>query len=97
MSAGNTKTDGNKGNNYPWQIGMLKLLKSIYSAIVSSSPGSIPAGSILDDYFEGATNAQTIALYQAFRASNPTVKIISRKMMVNNTTLTSGLYIEYIP
>lgn len=34
MSIGNLKTDGNKGNNFPWQ---LKMLQGIQSIIDSSS------------------------------------------------------------
>ena len=30
MSIGNLKTDGNKGNNFPWQLRMLKGLQDLY-------------------------------------------------------------------
>ena len=35
MSIGNLKTDGNKGNNFPWQLKMLKGLQGIINAIAS--------------------------------------------------------------
>ena len=37
MSIGNLKTDGNKGNNFPWQLKMLKGLQGIINAIIASS------------------------------------------------------------
>ena len=37
MSAGDLKTDGLKGNNFPWQLKMLKGLQSIIDAINSST------------------------------------------------------------
>jgi hypothetical protein len=33
MSIGNLKTDGNKGNNFPWQLKMLQGLQGIIDAI----------------------------------------------------------------
>lgn len=35
MSVGNLKTDGQKGNNFPWQLKMLKGLQSIYTTLVN--------------------------------------------------------------
>ena len=32
MSIGNTKTQGNKGNNFPYQLGVLKLLEQVVAA-----------------------------------------------------------------
>lgn len=37
MSVGNLKTDGQKGNNFPWQLRMLKGLQGIINAIIASS------------------------------------------------------------
>jgi hypothetical protein len=37
MSVGNLKTDGQKGNNFPWQLKMLKGLQGIINAIASST------------------------------------------------------------
>jgi hypothetical protein len=89
MSVGNTKDYGNKwGNNFPYQLAVLKLLDQIANVT--------PASAVSDAYFEGATNAATIALYQAWKVANPTRQVVSRIMMVDNTTLKSGLYIEYI-
>lgn len=89
MSIGNTKDKGNNyGNNYPYQLAVLKLLDQIANVT--------PASSVSDAYFEGATNAATIALYQAWKVANPTRQVVSRIMMVDNTTQQSGLYIEYI-
>lgn len=35
MSIGNLKDYGNKGNNFPWQLKMLKGLQSIYTTLVN--------------------------------------------------------------
>jgi hypothetical protein len=35
MSVGNLKTDGLKGNNFPWQLKMLKGLQGIINAIIA--------------------------------------------------------------
>lgn len=47
MSIGNSKTDGNKGNNFPWQLRMLKGLQDLYDTnfetaiVVVECPGPI--------------------------------------------------------
>lgn len=41
MSIGNLKTDGNKGNNFPWQLRMLKGLQGIINAIIAI-PAPVP-------------------------------------------------------
>ena len=33
MSIGNLKTDGNKGNNFPWQLKMLQGIQGIINAL----------------------------------------------------------------
>ena len=38
MSIGNLKTDGNKGNNFPWQLKMLQGLQGIINAIFATAP-----------------------------------------------------------
>lgn len=35
MSVGNLKTEGQKGNNFPWQLKMLKGLQGIYTTLVN--------------------------------------------------------------
>jgi len=35
MSVGDLKTDGQKGNNFPWQLKMLKGLQGIYNTLVN--------------------------------------------------------------
>ena len=60
MSVGNLKTDGQKGNNFPWQLKMLQGLQGIIDALTAgtccppelrtpivayeTTPGSIPDG-----------------------------------------------------
>jgi hypothetical protein len=60
MSVGNLKTDGQKGNNFPWQLKMLQGIQGIITAVTASAccptqrrtpvvvydtlPGSVPNG-----------------------------------------------------
>lgn len=39
MSIGNTKTSGNKGNNFPFQLAVLKLLDNILAATLAGGGG----------------------------------------------------------
>jgi len=43
MSVGDLKTDGLKGNNFPWQLKMLKGLQGIIDAIFAIAPVPPPA------------------------------------------------------
>lgn len=43
MSVGNLKTDGQKGNNFPWQLQMLKGLQVIIDALAGIKPCCPPA------------------------------------------------------
>jgi hypothetical protein len=49
MSVGNLKTDGQKGNNFPWQLRMLKGLQAIAPNIRTpnvysdTGPGTLPS------------------------------------------------------
>jgi len=40
MSVGNLKTDGQKGNNFPWQLKMLKGLQGIINSFATITPPS---------------------------------------------------------
>lgn len=95
MSSGDTKTDGNKGNNFPFQIGMLKLLQQIL-AVTGASGGTPINSSISQQYFQNADNVTTAADYQTWKTANPSSKVVSRTYMIGNGGLT-GLLIEYIP
>jgi hypothetical protein len=54
MSIGNIKDNGNKGNNYPYQYAVLKLLDSILTAVSGGGGGGCPCPS----------NAQEVTLAQ---------------------------------
>lgn len=40
MSIGNLKSEGNKGNNFPWQLRMLRGLQAIVDALTGNTIGS---------------------------------------------------------
>jgi hypothetical protein len=41
MSIGNVKTEGNKGNNFPWQLKMLLGLQGIIDALSGTTAGQV--------------------------------------------------------
>jgi hypothetical protein len=72
MSIGNLKTNGNKGNNFPYQLAVLELLRQIASGtggsgvarassmIRSSSAGSISAGAKSVSFYNSGTVNATV-------------------------------------
>jgi hypothetical protein len=63
MSIGNLKTQGGKGTNYPYQLGVLTLLKQISSAL-GAVPGVV-LPKALNVVVDGTTpvNAKSVSLY----------------------------------
>ena len=78
MSIGNLKTDGNKGNNFPWQLKVLQGLDRILSVI--SGTGSYLAPQARVTNILRVTNAGTItagkysASFANVGSANATVK-----------------------
>ena len=77
MSVGNLKTDGQKGNNFPWQLKMLQGIQGIIDALnhgvccppqqrtpvvaYDNSPGGIPPGTYGFSIANVGTAAGTVA------------------------------------
>ena len=55
MSVGNLKTDGQKGNNFPWQLQMLKGLQGIIDALTAGvcCPPELRLPIIINDSLTG--------------------------------------------
>jgi hypothetical protein len=53
MSVGNLKTDGQKGNNFPWQLQMLKGLQGIIDILNKGVPSQVRLPIIINDSLTG--------------------------------------------
>jgi hypothetical protein len=64
MSVGNLKTDGQKGNNYPWQLKMLQGLQGIIDALTVGTccPPEIRNTNIVSATGVGTVPANTYSL-----------------------------------
>jgi len=84
MSIGNLKTDGNKGNNFPWQLKMLQGIDALLSAFTSST-SSFLAPKTKTTTISRPTGAGTIAAgaksvsIANVGANNGTVKTVTLK------------------
>jgi hypothetical protein len=95
MSIGNLKTDGNKGNNFPWQLRMLKGLQGITDqANVQITPGINTVNGLTSmDYYTGATGKLlTLSIYNP----DTTVSIlVSTDGGSNYISISTGITINY--
>ena len=84
MSVGNLKTDGQKGNNFPWQYKMLVGLDSILSALSGGGSFLAPQTRITNILRSSAAGTITAGKYSASFANmstttNATVKGVTLK------------------
>lgn len=84
MSIGNTKSYGNKGNNFPYQLGTLKLAamsQLMYCVEVTVSNTSVAAlATDINNYF----------------VANPTFYLISKQLVYVGTTYTAFLTVSNV-
>ena len=57
MSVGNLKTDGQKGNNFPWQLKMLQGFTSMINALLGNTVGATKVTTILRPTTSGTITA----------------------------------------
>lgn len=69
MSAGNLKDNGNKGNNFPYQLGVLKLL------------GAGTMGGLLEVTITNATSGGLTTAINAYFVANPTKILVSKQIV----------------
>ena len=62
MSVGDLKTDGLKGNNFPWQLKMLKGLQGIINAIIAIPPTPALSKTPVIERISGTTLTITVAV-----------------------------------
>lgn len=80
MSVGNLKDEGNKGNNFPFQLNVLKGLQAVANVITGTSSGTARVTSILRPTTSGtiAAGANSVSIANV-GAANGTVKTINIK------------------
>lgn len=75
MSVGNLKDQGNKGNNFPYQLAVLKLLDAILAATGGGGGGCCPAVARVPSMIRSsaagntAAGARSVAIYNAGAAT----------------------------
>ena len=91
MSVGNLKTDGQKGNNFPWQLQMLKGLQGIIDALNHGvcCPPQTRTAVIIQDTFPGSVLDGTYG----FSIAN----IGGAAGTVDGDTLPAGVTINFDP
>jgi len=91
MSVGNLKTDGQKGNNFPWQLQMLKGLQGIIDALNHGvcCPPELRTPVILYDTFPGSIPDGTYGF--------SIVNVGATAGLVNGQTLDPGITINFDP
>jgi hypothetical protein len=91
MSVGNLKTDGQKGNNFPWQLKMLQGIQGIIDTLNRGicCPPQLRTPVILYDTFPGSVPDGTYGFSIANVGALPG--------LVNGQTLDPGITINFDP
>jgi len=91
MSVGNLKTDGQKGNNFPWQLQMLKGLQGIIDTLNHGvcCPPELRTPVVLYETFPGSIPDGTYG----FSIAN----VGAAQGTVNGQTLDQGITINFDP
>jgi len=86
MSVGDLKTDGLKGNNFPWQLKMLKGLQGIINAIIAI-PAPVPTPALskipIIERISGTTLSITVQI-QSISIACPTSSSTGIEVSTNN-------------
>jgi hypothetical protein len=94
MSVGDLKTDGLKGNNFPWQLKMLKGLQGIINAIIAIPPTpTIPALSKVPviERISGVTLGISVQI-QSISIACPVTSGAPINVSTDNGTNFTGIY-----
>ena len=101
MSVGDLKTDGLKGNNFPWQLKMLKGLQGIINAIIAI-PAPVPTPALskvpVIRRISGTTlgiSVQIQSISIACPATSSTYIIVSTDNVVNFVNVYPGETVYY--
>lgn len=94
MSVGDLKTDGLKGNNFPWQLKMLKGLQGILDAIFATAPAPPPAPQVREAHAYNDTAGGTISgANYGFSIAN----VGTANGIVGGATLKPGYTVSFSP
>jgi hypothetical protein len=83
MSVGDLKTDGLKGNNFPWQLKMLKGLQGIINAIIAIPPTPALSKIPVIERISGTTLSITVQI-QSISIACPTSSGIGIDVSTDN-------------
>ena len=83
MSEGNLKTEGQKGNNFPWQLKMLKGLQGIINAIIAIPPTPALSKVPVIERISGTTLSINVAI-QSISIACPATSGASIDVTTNN-------------
>ena len=83
MSVGDLKTDGLKGNNFPWQLKMLKGLQGIINAIIAIPPTPALSKIPVIERISGTTLSINVAI-QSISIACPATSGASIDVTTNN-------------
>jgi hypothetical protein len=96
MSVGNLKTDGQKGNNFPWQLRMLKGLQGIINAILAiPAPTPLPTPQIRTPHTYTTTTSGAIPANPNYGFSIANVGAANGT--VDGATLKPGYTVSFSP
>jgi hypothetical protein len=94
MSVGNLKTEGQKGNNLPWQLKMLQGLQGIINAIFATAPIPPPTPQVRQAHAYNNTATGTISgANYGFSIAN----VGSADGIVESATLKPGYTVSFSP
>jgi len=83
MSVGDLKTDGLKGNNFPWQLRMLKGLQGIINAIIAIPPTPALSKIPVIERISGTTLSINVGI-QSISIACPVTSITNINVSTNN-------------
>ena len=83
MSVGDLKTDGLKGNNFPWQLKMLQGLQGIINAIIAIPPTPALSKVPVIERISGTTLSITVVI-QSISIACPVTSSTSIDVSTNN-------------
>ena len=83
MSVGDLKTDGLKGNNFPWQLKMLRGLQGIINAIIAIPPTPALSKVPIIERISGTTLSITVQI-QSISIACPTSSSTGIEVSTNN-------------
>ena len=91
MSVGDLKTDGLKGNNFPWQLKMLKGLQGIINAIIAIPPTPALSKVPVIQRINGVTLGISVQI-QSISIACPATSSTNINVSTDNGVNFTGLY-----